>query len=76
MNALAMGLSWAVGLAANVAEVDRYASDLIELSTRHSLAFWLGIGAIYHGWARSASCRTAPAPGSVSRDFGCWRDPD
>jgi predicted ATPase len=55
MNALAMGLSFAAGLAANVAEVDRYASDLIELSTRHSLAFWLTRGVIFRGWARSVS---------------------
>src|SRR5262249_54000135 len=42
----------------NPAEVDRLASDLIELSTRYSLAFWLGIGIIYHGWACSASGNT------------------
>jgi predicted ATPase len=35
------------------------ASDLIELSTRHNFAFWLALGAIYRGWARSASGDTA-----------------
>ena len=62
MNALAMALAWAAGLAANErnpAEVDRLASDLIELSTRHNFVYWLAIGAIYRGWARSASGDTA-----------------
>src|SRR6516164_7969131 len=39
----------------NPAEVDRLASELIELSTRHNFAHWLATGAIYRGWARSAS---------------------
>jgi predicted ATPase len=62
MNALAIALSWAAGLAEqerNLVEVDRLASEMIELSTRHSFAFWLAIGAIYRGWARSASGNTA-----------------
>ena len=58
MNALAMALNWAAGLAyykRHPTEVDRLASDVIELSTRHNFAYWLAIGAIYRGWARSAS---------------------
>jgi tetratricopeptide (TPR) repeat protein len=58
MNALAMALAWGAGLAyyeRDPAEVDRLASDLIELSTRHNFAYWLAIGAIYRGWAHSAS---------------------
>ena len=43
----------------NLAEVERFSSDLIELSTRHNFAYWLAIGAIFHGWARSASGDTA-----------------
>jgi adenylate cyclase len=35
--------------------VDRLASDLIELSTRHNFVYWGALGAIYRGWARSAS---------------------
>jgi tetratricopeptide (TPR) repeat protein len=35
--------------------VDRLASDLIELSTRHNFLYYLALGAIYRGWARSAS---------------------
>ena len=62
MNALALALDWAAILAyyeRNPAEVDRLASDLIELSTRHNFAYWLALGAIYRGWARSASGDTA-----------------
>jgi adenylate cyclase len=62
MNSLTMALSWAAGLAAaerNHAEVDRLASEVIELSTRHNFAFWLVVGTIWRGWARSASGNTA-----------------
>src|SRR5262249_31123607 len=41
------------------AEVDRLASDLIELSTRHHFVYWLAEGTIYRGWARSVSGNTA-----------------
>ena len=62
MHALAIALNWAAILAANEgnpAEVDRLASDLIELSTRHNFSHWLATGAIWRGWARSASGDTA-----------------
>ena len=39
--------------------MERLASDLIELSTRDNFVHWLAIGAIYRGWARSASGNTA-----------------
>jgi hypothetical protein len=55
-------LGWAAGLGyaeRNHAEVDRLASDLIELSTRHNFLHWLAGGTIYRGWARSASGDTA-----------------
>jgi predicted ATPase len=61
-NALALALNWAAALAyleRNPAEVDRLASDLIELSTRHNLAYFLTVGAIGRGWARSVSGDTA-----------------
>jgi hypothetical protein len=57
-NALAYALGWAAGLGAaerNPAEVDRLASDLLELCTRHNFVHWLAIGAIWRGWVRSAS---------------------
>ena len=62
MNGLAIALAWAATLAANErnpAEAARSASDLIELSTRHNFVSGLAIGAIYRGWARSASGNAA-----------------
>ena len=62
MHGLAVALSYAALLAyyeRNAAEVERLASDLIELSTRHSFAHWLAIGEVFRGWARSASGNTA-----------------
>src|SRR6516165_8837756 len=62
MNALALALYWAARLAAderNPAEVERLASELIELSTRHNFVLWLSAGEIYRGWARSVSGNTA-----------------
>jgi tRNA A-37 threonylcarbamoyl transferase component Bud32/tetratricopeptide (TPR) repeat protein len=61
-NALALALNWAVNLAyfeRNPAEVDRLASDMIQLSTRHNLLYFLTVGAIGRGWARSVSGDTA-----------------
>ena len=39
--------------------MERLASDLIELSTRHNFAHWLAVGEVLRGWARSASGDTA-----------------
>jgi len=54
-EALALALSYAAALAlyeGNPAEVDRLASDLIELATRHNFAYFLTVGSVYRGWAR------------------------
>jgi tetratricopeptide (TPR) repeat protein len=62
MHALALALYWAARLAAdecNPAEVERLASELIELSTRDNFVFWLATGEIYRGWARSISGNAA-----------------
>jgi len=62
MHALAMALASAADLYTaerNPGKVDRLASELIELSTRHNFVYWLVIGTIYRGWARSASGDTA-----------------
>jgi predicted ATPase len=62
MHALAVALWHAAFLAhydRNFAEVQRFASHLIELSTNQHFATWLPGGAILHGWARSASGETA-----------------
>src|SRR6516162_1273004 len=39
----------------NFSEVERLASDLIELSTRQDFAFYLPVAEILRGWVRSAS---------------------
>ena len=57
-TALCFALSWAASLGCaerNPAEVGQLASELIELCARHNFAPWLAIGAIYRGWALSAS---------------------
>ena len=57
MHRLALALLWATNLAyyeRNPADVERLASDSIELSTRLNFAFWLPGGEIFRGWARSA----------------------
>jgi tetratricopeptide (TPR) repeat protein len=56
-NALALALGWAAVLShleRDAAEADRFASELIELSTRHNFVYWLAMGTIYRAWARSA----------------------
>jgi tetratricopeptide (TPR) repeat protein len=76
MNGLAMGLSWAAGLAANecnLAEVERFATDLVELSTRHNFAFWLASGLFYRGWARSISGDTEQGIALIERGIRDYR---
>ena len=61
-HALALALYFAACLGRferNPSEVERCASDLIELSTRQNFAFWLAMGSVLRGWARSASGETA-----------------
>jgi tetratricopeptide (TPR) repeat protein len=58
MHGLAVDLLFAAILGyyeRNPAEVERCASDLIELSTRHHFAHYMAVGAVYRGWALSAS---------------------
>jgi hypothetical protein len=43
----------------NPAEVYRFASDLIELSSRYDFLHFLAVGTIFRGWARCASGDTA-----------------
>jgi len=62
MHGLAVALGYAARLAyyeLGAAEMERLASDLIELSTRYGFALWLAIGKVFRGWARSASGSTA-----------------
>jgi len=62
MHGLAVALNYAAALAyneRNFAKMERYSSDLVELSTRHHFAHFLALGAIWRGSARSASGDTA-----------------
>jgi adenylate cyclase len=62
MQALVFALYWAAFLAhceRNRAEVERYASNIIELSTRENFATWLPHAGVLRGWARSVSGDTA-----------------
>ena len=76
MPGLALALNWAAILAineCNPAEVDGLASDLIELSTRYNIVYWIALGAIYRGWARSASGDTAEGIPWIERGIRDFR---
>jgi tetratricopeptide (TPR) repeat protein len=62
MVGLAAALHFSASIAhynRNTNEVERFASDLIELSTRRDFSYWLATGTIFRGWARSVSGDTA-----------------
>jgi predicted ATPase len=76
MHGLALALQYAAVLAhfeQNPAEVERLASNVIELSTRQNFAHWLAIGAIWRGWARSAFGDTAEGITLVEQGIGDYR---
>ena len=57
----------------NPAEVERLATDLMELSARHNYAFWLSGGDILRGWARSVSGDTAQGVAWIERGIRAYR---
>jgi predicted ATPase len=64
MHALAVAFFWAAVLGyyeRNPPEVERYASDSLELATRHRFRYWRACGVILRGWARSTLGDTAEA---------------
>ena len=76
MHGLAVALHFAAILAyfeRSPAEVERLASDVIELSTRQNFAYWLAVGAILRGWARSASGDTAQGIAWIEDGIGDCR---
>jgi len=76
MHALAVALHHAAVLGSfvrNPATVERFASDLIELSTRHQFAYWLAGGEVLRGWARSASGDTAEGLPRIADGIVDWR---
>jgi predicted ATPase len=74
-HALAVAL-WHAGILGhferNPAKVERLASDLIELSTRHQFAYWLGGGEVLHGWARSVSGDTVEGLAWIEGGIDDW----
>jgi tetratricopeptide (TPR) repeat protein len=76
MNALAVALYIGLALARferNPAEVERLASDLIELSARYNFAFWLPGANVYRGWARSALGEPAEGISLIERGIEDYR---
>jgi serine/threonine protein kinase len=59
----------------NVSEVERLASNVIELSTRYHFAFFLATGSILRGWARSASGDAAEGVSCVEGGIRAYREP-
>jgi len=76
MHGLAVALYFAGFLASfehKHAEVERFAWDLIELSTRQTFATFLPLGAILRGWARSASGDTTEGISRIEEGIGDYR---
>jgi hypothetical protein len=57
----------------DVPEAERLALDVMELFTRHNFAFWLAIGSILRGWARSASGKTAEGISCIENGIHDYR---
>ena len=57
----------------NVAEVERLASELMEVSTRQNFAFWLAGGVLLRGWARSAFGDTGEGISWIETGIEDWR---
>jgi serine/threonine protein kinase len=54
-------------------EVERLASELVELSTRHQFALYAAGGKILRSWARSVSGRTAEGLAGIEGGIRDWR---
>jgi predicted ATPase len=69
-------LYWSAFLAyfeGNLAETERLASDLIEMSTRQNIATWQPHGRILRGWARCASGDIAEGIAWIEDGIGDYR---
>jgi predicted ATPase len=76
MHALAVALWLAEFLGhfeRDPAKVERLASDLIELSTRHQFVSWQAAGGVFRGWARSASGNTNEGIPWIEDGIAGWR---
>jgi predicted ATPase len=57
----------------DLTEVERLATDVIELSTRHSFAHRLAGGEILRGWTRSAHGSTEEGIAGIEDGIAHWR---
>ena len=76
MHGLAAALDIAASLACderNLKKVELYSSELIELSTRHRFAYWMGEGLLYRGWALSFAGKCAEGILSIERGISDFR---
>jgi hypothetical protein len=76
MHALSVALLYAGYLGhfeCNPGEVERCASDLIELTTRQNFPLWRAGGEVFRGWARSASGGTAEGLSWIEDGIEHWR---
>jgi tetratricopeptide (TPR) repeat protein len=76
MHGLATALHWAAILAqidGKPAEVERLASEVIELSTRQNFAHWRTSGVILRGWARSVLGNTTEGIACIEDGIGGYR---
>ena len=76
LQALALAQYFATFLAqfkGNPAEVERLATDLIELSTRQNFAFWLPGCKVLRGWARSTSRTSTEGIAWIEDGIEDWR---
>jgi hypothetical protein len=76
MHALAFALYFAAVTASferNPAEVERFTSELIELSTRFKFEFWLPGANVMRGWARSISGDAVEGVSWVERGVADYR---
>jgi predicted ATPase len=76
IHGLAVALHYAAVLSyreRNPAEVERLASDLIELSTRQNFTHFMAVGVALRGWARSASGDTGEGISWIEEGIGDYR---
>jgi hypothetical protein len=59
----------------DVAQAGCSASDVIELSTRHNLPFWLAIGSILRGWVLSVSGESVEGLSWIEQGIKDYRAP-
>ena len=59
----------------DLSQAERSSSEVIELSTRHHLPFWLTIGSILRGWVRSVSGETVAGISWIKQGIEDYRAP-